>query len=131
MRNTRQKSLILEIVNNSFNHMTAEEIYIKCKYEIPNISLGTVYRNLNSLVDNSKIIRIKMKDNIDRFDKNIKHSHIICNRCGKIDDIFIDYFKEIPFIKDYDVMNYELIFNGICGKCKKEGEKNGIKRIKN
>ena len=120
MRNTKQKSLILEIINNSYNHMTAEEIYLECRKKISNISLGTVYRNLNSLVDNNKIIRIKMKDNIDRYDKNVLHSHIICNKCGRLDDVFINYFNELPIIKDYEVMNYELIFNGICKKCKKE-----------
>lgn len=122
MRNTKQKNLILNIINESFNHLTADEIYMKCKDVIPNISLGTVYRNLNVLVDNNKIIRIKMKDNIDRFDKNIKHAHIICNKCGKIDDIFVDYFDELPCVENFDVMNYELIFKGICNKCKKEGE---------
>ena len=122
MRNTKQKTLILEIINNSYDHMTAEQIYFEAKNSISNISLGTVYRNLNSLVDNNKIIRIKMKDNVDRFDRNIKHSHVVCNKCGKIDDIFVDYFDKLPNIKNYDVMNYELIFNGICNKCKKEGE---------
>ena len=122
MRNTKQKSLILEIINTNYNHMTAEEIYVKCKKIIPNISLGTVYRNLNFLVNSNKIIKIKMKDNIDRYDKNIIHAHIVCNMCGKIDDIFVDYFKELPKVENYDVMNYELIFNGICCKCKKEGE---------
>ena len=100
--------------------MTAEEIYLECRKKISNISLGTVYRNLNSLVDNNKIIRIKMKDNIDRYDKNVLHSHIICNKCGRLDDVFINCFNELPIIKDYEVMNYELIFNGICKKCKKE-----------
>ena len=123
MKNTKQKSLILKIINNSSNHMTAEEIFKLCIKEIPNISLGTVYRNLNFLVENNKIIRIRINDNIDRFDKNIIHSHITCKKCGKIDDIFIDYFKELPDIQNYDVMNYELIFNGICNKCKKEGKR--------
>ena len=120
MRNTKQKTLILEIVNNSYNHMNATQIYLECKKQIPNISLGTVYRNLNTLVNDNLIVRIKTNDNIDRFDKNIKHSHIICNLCGKIDDIFVDYLEKLPNIKNFDVMNYELIFNGICKNCKEK-----------
>ena len=120
MRNTKQKTLILEIINNSYDHMTAEQIYFEAKKIISNISLGTVYRNLNYLVNNDKIIRIKMNDNIDRFDKNIKHSHIICNKCGKIDDIFVDYFDELPELLDYDVIDYDLCFNGICNDCKEK-----------
>ncbi|MBQ3021555.1 MAG: transcriptional repressor [Bacilli bacterium] len=120
MRNTKQKNLVLEIINNSCNHLTAEEIYMECKKVIPNISLGTVYRNLNHLVESYKIIRIKMKDNIDRFDKNVIHSHVICSECGKIEDVMFDFIKKLPIIKDYEIMNYDLIFNGICKKCKEK-----------
>ena len=120
MRNTKQRDLIFNIINNSNCHMTAIEIYNEAVKSINNISLGTVYRNLNYLVESDKIIRIKMKDNIDRFDKNINHAHIVCNKCGKINDIFVEYFKKMPNIKDYDVMNYDLIFNGICNECKEK-----------
>ena len=50
MRNTKQKEIILNIVNNSSNHLNANSIYLKAKEVMPNISLGTVYRNLNNLV---------------------------------------------------------------------------------
>ena len=48
MRQTKQNTLILDIINNSYNHPTAYDIYLICKNEMPNISLGTVYRNLNN-----------------------------------------------------------------------------------
>ena len=100
--------------------MTAEDVYRECIKSIPNISLGTIYRNLNNLVDLNKIRRIKMPNNIDRFDKNIIHSHIICNKCGKIDDIFNDFNIEIPDLKEYVVTDYDLCFNGICKNCKEK-----------
>ena len=50
LRNTKQRELILSVVNNSCEHLTTEEIYLLCKDKINNISLGTVYRNLNTLV---------------------------------------------------------------------------------
>ena len=77
MRNTRQKDLIYEVVVSRSCHLTADEIYNECIKSIPNISLGTVYRNLNSLVDSRKIRRIKMPNNIDRYDKTLVHSHIV------------------------------------------------------
>lgn len=120
MRNTKQREIILNIVLSNSTHMTAEEIYNESVKIIPNISLGTVYRNLNLLVDNNKIRRIKMPNNIDRFDKNIIHYHIICNKCGCIDDVFIDYNIKLPKLEKYIVTDYELCFNGICKECKKK-----------
>lgn len=118
MRNTKQKDLIYNIVISSSCHLTAEEVYNECIKSMPNISLGTVYRNLNSLVSLKKIRRIKMPNNIDRFDKTIIHSHIICSKCGRIDDVLIDYSIELPKLLEYDVIDYDLCFNGICNNCK-------------
>ena len=120
MRNTKQKDLILSIVNSSFSHMTADDVYNECIKFIPNISLGTVYRNLNSLVFLKKIKRIKMLDNVDRFDKNTVHSHVICSRCGKIDDIFYDFNIKMPDLIEYEISDYDLCFNGICRNCKEK-----------
>ena len=98
--------------------MTADEVYNECIKSIPNISLGTVYRNLNSLVNSKKIRRIKMPNNIDRFDKTTIHSHVICNKCGRIDDVFLIYEIKLPELLEYDVIDYDLCFNGICNNCK-------------
>ncbi len=88
MRTTKQQKLILKIINESFSHPTAYDIYIECRKNIPNISLGTVYRNLNILVSEFKIKRLKMPDNVDRFDKMLKHSHFVCIKCYKVIDVF-------------------------------------------
>ena len=64
--------------------------------------------------------RLKMPNNIDRFDKNIFHSHIICNKCGYVKDIFDKFNIELPIVKDYDIIDYDLSFNGICKNCRKE-----------
>ena len=117
MRNTKQKEVILNIINNSSNHLNANSVYFEAKKVIPNISLGTVYRNLNYLVDENKIIRLKMSDGVDRFDKNIIHAHVVCSICDKIDDVMYDYIKKLPNIKDYEVMNYNLRFIGKCKEC--------------
>lgn len=88
MRITKQKNLILEIVNNSKEHLSVEEIYKLTRKEIPNISLGTVYRNLNLLLNNGNIRKIKL-NGIDHYDSIKKfHNHFICNKCNRIYDIF-------------------------------------------
>lgn len=117
MRKSKQRDLILEIINNSYEHPTAYMIYQKSKEEIPNISLGTVYRNLNSLVDSLKIKRIKMPDNIDRYDKiDDFHAHFICLKCKKILDLKIPNNNH-ENLDGNKVLDYEISFQGICKKC--------------
>ena len=88
MRETKQRNLILEIINNSTVHLIAEDIYKLAREKIPNISLGTVYRNLNFLLDQGSIRKIKI-NSIDHFD-NVKkfHNHFICTKCNTIYDVF-------------------------------------------
>ena len=116
MRNTKQKELILNIVNKSTNHPTAFDIYLECRKVIPNISLGTVYRNLNTLIISNKIQKVKSNDNIDRYDKMINHSHFLCVKCNKIIDINKS-FDYMEFIDDNKVLNYKVILEGLCKNC--------------
>ena len=119
MRNTKQKELILTIINNSYSHPTAYDVYLECKKEIPNISLGTVYRNLNTLLESHSIQKIKSTDNIDRYDKMINHCHFICTICNKIIDINenVNYNE---YIGENKVLNCKLILEGLCKDCKGE-----------
>lgn len=117
MRNTRQKSLILNIINGSTNHPSAQEIYEQALKVIPNISLGTVYRVLCDFVDERKIIKLKI-DNIVRYDNlNYIHDHFHCNKCNTITDIYerpnLDYSK----IGDYEVHECEIVYQGVCSRC--------------
>ena len=61
MRNTKQNSLVLDVINNAYNHPTAYDVYLECVRVMPNISLGTVYRNLNKLVERRAIQRFELK----------------------------------------------------------------------
>lgn len=126
MRQTKQKKLILDIINHSCTHPTANEIYLKCVKEMPNISLGTVYRNLNVLVQAKQIKKITM-DGYDRYDNLIKpHHHFICLDCGEIIDVNYDLDT---YLDGNKIVDYE--FKGICHKCLGKEDVNGIKRNKN
>ena len=121
MRNTIQRNLILDIINNSCDHLTAEEVYDIARKSISNISLGTVYRNLNHLTELQKIWKIKTFDGKDHYDKlHIKHNHFICLKCNKIFDILeisnIEH-KNIP--DDFEIVNYDITYFGYCNECKK------------
>lgn len=86
MRNTKQRDCIFDIVNSSYNHLNAYQIYDIAKKVIYNISLGTVYRNLAWLSEHNKV-RTIVVDGIVRYDRNVVHDHFICNECKNIIDI--------------------------------------------
>lgn len=129
MKKSYQRDIILKIVMDSYDHPTADTIYNRVQNIIPNISLGTVYRNLNALADNGYIKRIGVQNNQDRFDKIISnHHHIRCVLCNSVKDIFFDisndFCDKIELETDYKILSHDLVFEGICPNCfKKEGEK--------
>ncbi len=124
MRNTKQKQLILQIINNSINHLNAFEVYEEARKSMPNISLGTVYRNLNMLIEEKNARRLKAANGIDRFDNTkTQHHHFVCMKCGKYYDIF-DKIELKNLKENYGIIkNYEIQINGICNDCLKEEEK--------
>lgn len=122
MRNTKQKDLVFSIIDNSYDHLTAKQVYEIAVNSITNISLGTVYRIVNSLASNHQIIRIPTKSGIDHFDRiPIKrHSHFICDECYKIVDIFkVDYNFNKDEFAQYKINDVEITFTGICNECMK------------
>lgn len=122
MRNTKQKNLIFEIVNNSYDHLNAYQIYEIARKEISNISLGTVYRNLSNLVEENKIREIEV-DGTLRFDRNDIHVHFICNKCSGIIDVFDGVLDNNEYIDGNLVMDYDIKIKGICKKCMEGNEK--------
>lgn len=128
IRNTKQRELILKIINNSCEHLNAEAVYDLSRKHIKNISLGTVYRNLNQLVDLGLVRRIKMDNGIDRFDNTIQnHSHFICTECNNIIDIFDSIMFE-ENLKNMKVISYDIKLTGICEVCMRKEKKNGKRK---
>lgn len=125
MRNTKQRDCIFDIVNNSYEHLSAYEIYDKAKEVISNISLGTVYRNLSWLCNNNKI-KFLLVNGVVRYDRNDIHDHFICTKCNNIIDI-VRTNKNIKYVNDNLVVDYEIKYKGICSKCQREENYNGTK----
>ncbi len=126
MKNTKQKKVILDVINNSNNHLDAYQVYDEARKQISNISLGTVYRNLGGLENYNLIISL-MVNGVKHYDKVIPHYHFICKKCSKIIDVFDVIFPNIEWIENNIVTDYEIVFKGICEECQKEEVKNGIK----
>ena len=116
----KQKKLVLDIVYNSHKHPTAEEVFFEARLAMPNIALGTVYRNLNALVDEGFLRRITLAGTPDRFDKaNCDHDHLVCQKCGKLKDVFLSGIAdEIKNNSGDEIISYELNAYYICEACK-------------
>ncbi len=88
-RNTRQRTIILDILRKNPVHPTAEDIYREARRTLPNISLGTVYRNLNFLRDQGLVREVRShSDTSSRFEAELPpHAHFHCTECRTVIDI--------------------------------------------
>ncbi len=88
---SRQRQLIKEFLITRKDHPTADIVYQNVRMQNPNISLGTVYRNLTRLAENGEIIRLNVGDGSDHFDADISpHYHFVCCECGSVTDLDAD-----------------------------------------
>lgn len=124
-RMTKQRKAILKILKNTDIHPTADWIYEQVKKEIPNISLGTVYRNLNVLNEMGKIMILDYGSTYSRYDGNPKnHYHFKCEKCGRVFDldqkVFNDLNEKMEMNSPHKVDYHRLEFYGICEKCQEK-----------
>jgi len=125
-RNTIQRQLVISAVRTLSNHPTAEEVYKEIIKEYPDISKGTVYRNLNSLVESGLLSKVSVPSSADRYDHVlIKHYHIECTRCKKFMNVNdLDYFQglddKIAQLTGFKMENHDIVFEGICPECQLE-----------
>ena len=120
-RYSRQRELIYEALMHTDQHPTAEMVYQWLKPTNPNLSLGTVYRNLNLLVDEGAAVRMAFP--VERYDANEEpHPHFRCEKCGGVFDLDLPYDKGLDekalLASGHDIRSHELIFHGICANCK-------------
>jgi Fur family transcriptional regulator, ferric uptake regulator len=128
-RMTFQRRLILEELRKTKKHPTASEVYQLARKRIPDISMGTVYRNLAILIKQGEVQRVGNGSKKERFDGNPdKHFHIKCTECGRVDDIpegLVESIKRNMNIScDYKITGYNLFFYGLCPDWKKRQEEN-------
>ena len=119
MRRSLQRDTIKNVVCSTKCHPTADWVYNEVRKLIPNISLGTVYRNLSRLSDNSSIKTIQ-DGGLTRYDGNINpHYHLKCDECSNITDIQlpeIDFKNDIKNRFDFEMIDVEITITGKCNK---------------
>lgn len=122
-RYSKKREAILEILNSTHSHPSAEWIYLHLKERYPDISLGTVYRNLAQFKEQGRIISVGNVGGVERFDAHCEpHSHFICSQCGSVQDLeqlqipenlCADAARETSAKVDH----CWLTFSGLCAQC--------------
>ena len=118
-RRSKQREAIIENLQSRYAHPTAMELYLSVREVIPNLSLGTLYRNLSQLEENGMVLRIP-DGATDRFDGNVNpHVHFKCSFCGKVYDLMSFKNDSITFSDEIigKVNNYSLMAFGECKHC--------------
>ena len=118
-RKSKQRDAIINELCSRYDHPTAMELYLSVREIIPNLSLGTLYRNLSQLEENGMVLRIS-DGATDRFDGNVNpHVHFKCSICGKVYDLMSFKNDSITFSDEIisKVNNYSLMAFGECKHC--------------
>ncbi|HET7009030.1 MAG TPA: transcriptional repressor [Candidatus Binatia bacterium] len=120
-RNTRQLSMVWQAIKDDKSHPTADQVYARVRRKLPNISLGTVYRNLQKLVV-SKKLQVLMLGRAQHFDPLVqRHQHFICEVCDRVFDVLVEAQRDIRPSKlpeeGFTVTSHQLAFYGICKGC--------------
>lgn len=121
MNYSKQREVIYQVLKSTTSHPNAQWVYENAKKIMPNISLATVYRNLNLLEKGGEIMRLQGSFNEDRFDANNKnHAHFICRRCGSVydADILPELKRKIIEACPMAADDFSVMYMGVCDKCR-------------
>ncbi len=122
IKHSRQRDAIRQNLVHRYDHPTAETVYLDIRREFPNVSLGTVYRNLSLLSDLGEIQKITTGAGPDRFDGNPKpHCHFQCQVCNCVMDIPFENQEELNTRANKDfpgvIQGNSIQFYGLCPDC--------------
>ncbi len=125
LRMTSQREIILQELQKNRQHLTADELYGLIRKKLPRISLATVYRNLELLVESGLIARMEVSGRQMRFDHDVHgHDHVICAKCHKVENVVLEREKEnYPshgVVDGYMITGCRVEFVGLCPQCQKK-----------
>jgi len=121
-RQSKQRNRILELLRSTESHPTADWLYEQLKNEFPRLSLGTVYRNLSTLIEQELVKKIHFGSTYDRFEANIRpHYHLVCKSCSKILDFEMPIYKNLnehaKRLTSFNIHHHKIEFFGLCEEC--------------
>jgi len=127
LKESKQKRAILSVLQRTKSHPSADWIYEQVRKTIPNISLGTVYRNLNVLKENGIILEISLAGTSTRYDAHThNHYHFRCMKCGRVSDVDepVNHAlnARVGGKNGSIILGHRLEFYGFCQNCAKYQE---------
>lgn len=120
---SKKRQAIYSLLCSTKEHPSADWIYNTLKPEYPDLSLGTVYRNVKLLESKGLIKSVTVVNGSERYDAvTVPHSHFICNNCGKILDVYVklDTVDHVEIRGVKRISSHSLIYYGICEECGSE-----------
>ena len=120
---SRKRLAILNALRETKVHPTADWVYARLKPDYPDLSLGTVYRNLKRFCDNGQAVSLGVINGQEHFDGDIsRHTHFVCTHCGAVLDIFDELFtdgslKALSHSTGYEIESVSMLFRGACPQC--------------
>jgi Fur family peroxide stress response transcriptional regulator len=137
LKYSRQRESIKACLMSRHDHPTADALYASIREEFPNISLGTVYRNLNLLVETGEIQKINCGDGSDHFDGNANaHYHFICRECHRIYDMAENSLTALSHLdetaQEYApgmIDSHSVIFWGNCYDCQEKKQEKAVDKL--
>lgn len=121
---TKQREVVLQVIREADEHLTANEVFDRAKQLLPSISFATVYNSLRFLKESGHIGEINFGSGASRFDSmTSRHDHAICTKCGKLVDMELDLPIEIAEMaaqfSKFKPESIELTLRGLCPECNK------------
>ncbi len=121
---TKYGKKILEIVETSRNHLTADQVFDALRKIYPQVALATVYNNLNRLVEQDLIRKVSVEGMADRYDRVARHDHLVCKGCGKLLDVELeDLTGRLEEQLGISLLSYDLKLLYLCEECQRRRRK--------
>ena len=126
VRRSKKRDAILEVMRSTKAHPSADWIYQQMREKYPDVSLGTVYRNLRQLAEEGFVRMVGVVDGQERFDATVwDHAHFVCSVCGRVIDVKERLPEEMlsTMVSPEDegeVQTINLSFSGICDECRRQ-----------
>jgi Fur family peroxide stress response transcriptional regulator len=123
---TPQRRAVLDVVLESEEHLTANEIYEAARRRLPTLSFATVYNSLKYLKDAGLVSEINFGKGSSRYDREIgRHDHAICSRCGRLVDFDLpetpQMLRAAARRSRFKPESIHLTLVGVCPDCQKQG----------
>ena len=119
LRLTPQRQQVYDVLIQKRDHPTAEEVFIRSKKTMPDISMATVYNCLDALVKCGLVRQVQLERGATRFCQNMeKHCHYYCDECGTVFDVALtENSTVVPRPKGFKIDRYEIAVHGLCAGC--------------